>query len=310
MDERMLSGRTAVYMVSFAAMVYLSLIILGDLGSLMRISVPLPVLFVFLSLVMLGYTLRTLRWHLYSRKLGADIKLSKNFMVFLSGLSMTLTPARMGEAIKCYVLKRISGVPISRTLPAVLVERLTDIVSLCMLALSGIFIKSFYALLAGAFCFFVLLILFAMRFSSAYRFLSKLPVIRRFVSQIAGIREGGVRVSNMRMVAVSVAIAVPAWLMECLGLWLVLSALGLDAPIETAIFIFSFSSVFGAVSMLPGGLGAAEGSMTVLLVELLPISLTTAVWVTIVTRLCTMWFGTGIGAASLLATERLKRERH
>jgi uncharacterized protein (TIRG00374 family) len=286
--------------------VYLVLVVMGDLGSLLSISVPFVFIASFLFLAFANYLLRAVKWHLYSRELGVTVSFRRNLIVFLSGLSMTITPVRMGEVLKCYLLKRESGTKISRTLPAVVVERLTDIISLCLLSLSGILVASNYALMAAGFSMMVLLLLFATRIESFYTVLSKLPLIRRFVCRISEVQEGSKLLSSRRMVLSSILITVPAWFLEGVGLWVLLRGLGINAPLMTVVFIFSFSSVFGALSMLPGGLGAAEASFTVLLSQLLYLDLTMAIWVTIVTRLCTLWFGTGIGIVSLMATERLK----
>ncbi len=307
MIERLFSWKSIIYFTSIAMAVYLVLVVMGDLDSLLSISVPFVFIASFLFLAFANYLLRAVKWHLYSRELGVTILFRRNLIVFLSGLSMTITPVRMGEVLKCYLLKKFSGARISKTLPAVVVERLTDIISLCLLSLSGIFVASNYALMAAGFSMIVLLLLFATRIESFYTVLSKLPLIRRFVCRISEVQEGGKLLSSRRMVLLSILITVPAWFLEGVGLWLLLRGLGINAPLMTVVFIFSFSSVFGALSMLPGGLGAAEASFTVLLSQLLYLDLTTAIWVTIVTRLCTLWFGTGIGIVSLVATERLKK---
>ena len=44
------------------------------------------------------------------------------------------------------------------------------------------------------------------------------------------------------------------WFFECLGLFLVLKGFEKSISISKSTFIFSFSSLAGAVSMIPGGL--------------------------------------------------------
>jgi uncharacterized protein (TIRG00374 family) len=309
MIERFLESKTVLRLVSLAVVVYLIMIVLSDFEVLISITVPIVFIMGFLGLAFANYLLRAIKWHFYSRELGVEISFKRNVLVFLSGLSMTITPARMGEVLKCYLLKKFSGVKISSTLSAVVVERLTDIIALCLLALTGIFINSSYALIAVVFSVGVLVLLYLTRVESVYRVLAKLPVVKRFVSQISDIQKSSTVLATNRNVAVSLAITVPAWFLECVGLWLLLLGLGVQIPVGTAVFIFSFSSVFGALSMLPGGIGAAEASFAVLLTQLVGLSLTAAVWVTIVTRLCTVWFGTVIGVVSLASTERLKKDQ-
>ena len=50
---------------------------------------------------------------------------------------MSVTPGKFGELLKSYMLKQISNEPISKTAPIVLVERITDFLSLLFIAIIG-----------------------------------------------------------------------------------------------------------------------------------------------------------------------------
>ena len=56
-------------------------------------------------------------------------------LLFTSGMVMAVTPGKVGEVLKSYLLKRINGTPISASAPIVLAERVTD--GLAMLLLMG-----------------------------------------------------------------------------------------------------------------------------------------------------------------------------
>ena len=62
-----------------------------------------------------------------------------------------------------------------------------------------------------------------------------------------------------------------------------------------AIFVMAFSTVVGAVSALPGGLGAAELSMTGMLVLLAGLDAAVASSATVLIRIGTLWFGVLLG---------------
>jgi len=53
--------------------------------------------------------------------------------------------------------------------------------------------------------------------------------------------------------------------------------------------------VVGAVSALPGGLGAAEASISGMLILLLGIHADSAAAATLLIRFATLWFGVGLG---------------
>ena len=50
---------------------------------------------------------------------------------------MSITPGKMGELLKSYLVKQVNGTSISKTAPIVFAERATDFLSLTILALVG-----------------------------------------------------------------------------------------------------------------------------------------------------------------------------
>lgn len=55
----------------------------------------------------------------------------------MSGLVMSVTPGKMGELLKSYLVKQVNGTSISKTAPIVFAERATDFLSLTIMALIG-----------------------------------------------------------------------------------------------------------------------------------------------------------------------------
>lgn len=50
---------------------------------------------------------------------------------------MSVTPGKIGEVFKSYLLKEQIGTPISKSAPIVFAERITDFLSLVLLSLTG-----------------------------------------------------------------------------------------------------------------------------------------------------------------------------
>jgi uncharacterized protein (TIRG00374 family) len=69
--------------------------------------------------------------------------------------------------------------------------------------------------------------------------------------------------------------------------------------LSSATFIYAFSTIFGALTLLPGGIGTTEGSMTGLL-TLQGIPIVDAAAATFVIRVCTLWFAVAVGALVLV----------
>src|SRR6516164_3998819 len=88
-----------------------------------------------------NYAVRFGRWQYYLGVLGVreKIRTGASLLVFLAGFSLTVTPGKLGEAIKAVLLRASHGIPASRTAPIVIAERVTDLVALLLLALVGVF---------------------------------------------------------------------------------------------------------------------------------------------------------------------------
>ena len=98
------------------------------------------------------------------------------------------------------------------------------------------------------------------------------------------------------------------WTCEGIGFFLIAQNLQIEITLDTAIFIYATSSLLGAISFLPGGLGVMEGSMEVFLADLLKIGTALAGALIILIRLTTLWFGVGLGLAFLLiVVKRLEK---
>src|SRR5207244_11990079 len=64
-------------------------------------------------------------------------------LTFISGLSMAITPGKVDELLKSYLLKRSTGTPISRTSPIIVAERLSDGIGMLLLASTGLALYRF-----------------------------------------------------------------------------------------------------------------------------------------------------------------------
>jgi uncharacterized protein (TIRG00374 family) len=95
-----------------------------------------------------------------------------------------------------------------------------------------------------------------------------------------------------------------AWGAESMGFFLLMQALGSPLQLSSAVFIYAFSMLAGAVSFLPGGLGGSEASM-ILLLRLSTVALPIAVSATLLIRLATLWYAVAIGIVALLMGTRL-----
>ena len=88
------------------------------------------------------------------------------------------------------------------------------------------------------------------------------------------------------------------------GYWLVLHVFDATPSILKATFIYAFSTIIGAVSMLPGGLGTTEGSLTGLSI-LTGVPRDIAVASTFIIRVATLWFAVIVGVIITFAFQHV-----
>ncbi len=298
----MSSRKKIIISVIAGVVVYVALSIYADLskvivalGNFNWMYLPL-----ILVLTFLNYVFRFLKWDYYLRFLGINISKKVSAGVFLSGLSMSVTPAKLGEAFKSYLLKEISGVEISKTVPIVFAERITDLIGLIILASVSYSAFRYGKEVLFVTIFVISVIILVIQSKELWLKLINLNFspIAKFAGTLNNLYESTYTLLKLKPLVMAIAISTFSWFFECLALHFVLKGFGLDLPILLSVFTFSFSTVAGAVSMIPGGLGVAEGSMTGILI-LTGIPKAIAVASTFIIRFCTLWFGVLVGIITL-----------
>ncbi|MEM7361551.1 MAG: lysylphosphatidylglycerol synthase transmembrane domain-containing protein [Bacteroidota bacterium] len=76
---------------------------------------------------LINHYLRAFRWQRLVAVQGYTLSVLDSFLGEMSGFLINLVPPRMGEWMRCVILKRLKGIPISVSFGGVIVERLLDI---------------------------------------------------------------------------------------------------------------------------------------------------------------------------------------
>src|SRR5438270_4673736 len=96
-----------------------------------RLLVPVLALSIF------NYGLRYIRWEIYLRRIGATLSRGRSLAVFLVGFLLSVTPGKAGELGKAWLVRELGGGPALRVAPAVLAERVTDLLGVAVLLAVG-----------------------------------------------------------------------------------------------------------------------------------------------------------------------------
>jgi len=268
-----------------------------------------------LALALANYAIRFVRWSAYLRVLDIAVPTRESVVVFISGFALSITPGKVGELVKSYLLREIRGVPVVKSAPIVIAERVSDLLALVVLGALGVGAAgaagSVVALSAGIIGLGLVVLSWP---SLSHRLVDILTLpgfLRRFRDRGHTLYDGIGVLVRPRPMLVSTILAVAAWGCECTGFWLVLAAFpGTHVSLGLATLIYSVTVVAGALSFLPGGLGVTEGAMTLLLVQSARgVDNATAVAATVLIRLCTLWFAVGLGLVAMAIARRLSADR-
>ncbi len=268
-------------------------------------DLPVRYLFAGLGLALANYLLRYLRWSYYLRVLEIHVPGRLSLLVFLSGFAMSITPGKSGELVKCYLLNSRAEVPVGRSAPVVVMERLTDVASVIILGLTGFVLLpvSVVCVLAVVLTLAVAGLLLMMSRHSLK--LTRLPVFSRWNTLLQDTQQGFNDLATAKVVISGVAIGVLAWSAEGIALWVILKGIGSDIALIRALPIYAAATLVGAAIALPGGMIGTEGSMLALLQQS-GVAKSAASASTVLVRLVTLWLAVAIGLLALLALRRIR----
>lgn len=306
-SARSLWVRRRWFLVAVAALYVVCGVIafrLLDRSTLERaLSLPVTLVAALLGLSLVNYLVRAWRWLVLSRFLRFEVPPLRNVLYYLAGYALTATPGKAGEAVRLWFLKAGHEVPYARSMAIMLADRALDMWAVLILVL--VCFADFSSHLWQGIA--VVAVIVAVSVPIVFpRLLTPLlglglrlaPTRRRLWVKARRALHSMAELSQWRTYGVTLVPSVAGWAAEGLALYLLLRFFGAEVSVLNAIFVFSFSMIVGAGSMLPGGLGSTEVT-AVLLLKALGVDLDAAVASTALVRVTTFWFAVGIGVCLL-----------
>ncbi len=299
--------------IVIAGILYLAFTIYADFTNVLNAfrKFNLLLLPILLLLTFLNYFVRFLKWDYYLSIVKVKMKKIDSLSTFMSGLIMSVTPAKLGEVLKSVLVKEITGEPISKTAPIILAERITDFLSLLLIAIVGAFVFDYGGSLTIIVAAFFVLIIFIISNKKIaipiINFSEKIPLIKKYIHNIHSAYESSYQLLKVKPLILMTLLSLVSWGFECWGYYIILLNFDVDFGLLWASFSYSFSTIVGAISMLPGGLGLTEGSLTFLLVQK-KVPLDISVATTFIIRIVTLWFAVLVGIVSLTLYQKRFRQ--
>lgn len=279
------------------------------LAAFIRIGILGTVLILSLSLV--NYGLRFVRWQLYLRKLGHTVPGLASARIYLSGFALTTTPGKAGEAFRGILLKR-RGISYPATFAAFISERLSDLVAVVLLALLGL---AEYPQARGMVIIAVIGVVLFLTVLSNRTMLDRLANISQrkpgplgdLLTALTRTLKNARRCHTPVLLLLATLISLVAWGAEAVAFYLALGWMNLGISLAFASFTYALSMLAGALSFMPGGLGGAEAVMVSLLM-LKGTPAPEAIAATVFIRLTTLWFAVVIGMIALYFSQPEPKE--
>ncbi len=281
----------------------------GDTATAVRSlgDIPLGALVLATVLSVASFWVRWLRWHFYLSLTQIRVPIVDSILVFFSGFVMSVTPGKMGEVLKSLLLKEAYEVPVAKSAPIVVAERMSDLVGmLCVGAIGATALPQKWV------PFVVLLPALGIFLSFAFpgwgiwaidRLCRLSKKIARFESKLLSAWRALTTVSSFRPFVVSSLISFVAWGTQSFCVLAIANAFP-DVTVSSSCALLAYSAplVLGTISMIPGGLGATEASMTAVLESLGGAGMSTdvAVLTTILVRVVTFWLAIALGLVAML----------
>ncbi|MFQ5970359.1 MAG: YbhN family protein [Nitrososphaerales archaeon] len=300
-----------LFLIILAIGVYTAFLIFSDISLLTTKFQNFNALYLPLAflLVLASYIVRGMRWDMFLKILKIEIPMKKSFLIFFAGMALGITPGKFGEVIKSHFLKRDFSQSVSKTAPIVFIERFYDLVGIAIISIFGLWLVDI-----GRIPLFIALILMvaALVISQQRRLL--IPLLKKFenisiLKRLGNLSEsyGTIQVLlSPTVYAKGAGYSVAAWIIESIAVYFVFRGFEIDLSFPVILLIFTTSSIIGAASMLPGGIGITEGGMVGLL-SLQGLDYTTAFTTVLMVRIVTLWYSVIIGLIALRMASKTEK---
>ena len=247
-----------------------------------------------------------IKWHFLLKNCEIDIPLTRSITVFLSGLAFDITPGKLGALMKSQILKTSFNIPRTKTVPIIVAEKLYDLIGAILASIIGIIIlgMNFYLIIIAILALAVIFFFMFYRPASEIFFkrITKTKFFSKYVDNMSEFHTIIQKSTNVKIATTCILLAVTYWFIISAAVYYTLIAFDINIlDYLEVLAIYATSVLLGAISFIPGGIGITEGSITGLF-TLNGIDVSTALILSIMIRIFTLWYSVGVGFVLLKFT--------
>ena len=259
-----------------------------------------------LFLVSASWTPLFIKWHFLLKNCEIHVPLKKSILVFLSGPAFEITPGQIGALVKSQILKTSSNIPRTKTVPIIVVEKVYDLIGAVLASIIGIVILGMEPHLIVIAILVLVTIFFFVYYRPAseifFKQITKRKFFSKYVENISDFYEIVHKSTNVKVATICILLALTYWFMVSAAAYYTLIAFDINIlDYLKVLAIYATSTLLGAISFIPAGIGITEGSITGLF-TLNGIDVSTALILSVMIRVLILWFSVCVGFIALKFT--------
>ena len=259
-----------------------------------------------LFLVSASWTPLFIKWHFLLKNCEIHVPLKKSILVFLSGPAFEITPGQIGALVKSQILKTSSNIPRTKTIPIIVAEKVYDLIGAVLASIIGIIIlgMDFYLIIIAILALAVIFFFMFYRPASEIFFkrITKTKFFSKYIDNMSEFHAIIQKSTNVKAATICILLGVTYWFIISAAAYYTLIAFDINVlDYLTVLAIYTTSILLGAISFVPAGIGVTEGSIAGLF-TLNGIDISTALILSVMIRILTLWFSVCVGFISLKFT--------
>ncbi len=311
-------ARTAGWLFGLLAVYALGALVLWLVRADLRHVVgttPVWVIPAFMAMASVGYLVRVGRWLLLARIARLQVPGIGLATVYFGGFLMNLTPARLGELWRSWILWLGWGVKYRRSLPLLICDRLLDLFALLLFAGMGLGLgfgfdlpATLCLICAGALLPLVLLPGWSRRAIKIIWASIGRPKPRLFAMMLSVCRNV-THLLKPGTFLVLLSLSLLAWALEAAALRLFMPIVGGELSLRASAATLGLANVAGTITPLPGGVGGQELTMSFLIGQFRGNTTASAITMVGIVRVSTLWYAAVLGLPFFLHLSRRHASR-
>ena len=255
---------------------------------------------IILAFIFLGIIIRGTRQQLLYKQIEVFISFKTGILLYISGLSMIVTPGGSGELIKSYYLKKNFGYPLAKTFPVVIMERLLDLAGISgVLLIVGLLLGNYNIILLMLILLSVVSLIFVSGkkeklFNFLLSILEKIPILKKQATSFSESYQVFGELTSSKIMTKTLGLSFFVWMTDAIMIYFIFIGFNLNFDIIFSTFSMYSSLLLGVLTMVPAGVGVTEVSF----VEILKgegVDTAVSTSLVILFRLVTIWFLTALG---------------